>query len=130
MAESNAPMILVVDDDKNQRNMLAFALRDRGYEVAAVDDGAQALDLAKGKVFAAAICDIMMPGVNGVDTLKRLKELQPRLPVIMATAYATNALATASMKNGAFGYIAKPYELKELFAILDRAVSPDARPGP
>lgn len=123
-------MILVVDDDKNQRNMLAFALRDRGYEVAAVDTGAQALELAKGKVFAAAVCDIMMPGVNGVDTLKRLKELQPRLPVIMATAYATNALASASMKNGAFGYIAKPYELKELFAILDRAVSPDSRLGP
>lgn len=115
-------MILVVDDDKNQRNMLAFALRDRGYEVAAVENGAQALELAKGKEFAAAVCDIMMPGVNGVDTLKQLKALHPRLPVIMATAYATNALAAASMKNGAFGYIAKPYELKELFAILERAV--------
>jgi len=123
-------MILVVDDDKNQRNMLAFALRDRGYEVAAVDSGAQALELAKGKVFDAAVCDIMMPGVNGVDTLKQLKALQPRLPVIMATAYATNALASASMKNGAFGYIAKPYELKELFAILERAVLPDSRQGP
>lgn len=123
-------MILVVDDDKNQRNMLAFALRDRGYEVAAVDSGAQALELAKSKVFDAAVCDIMMPGVNGVDTLKQLKALQPRLPVIMATAYATNALASASMKNGAFGYIAKPYELKELFAILERAVLPDSRQGP
>lgn len=123
-------MILVVDDDKNQRNMLAFALRDRGYEVAAVDTGAQALELAKGKVFAAAVCDIMMPGVNGVDTLKRLKELQPRLPVIMATAYATNALASASMKNGAFGYIAKPYELKELFEVLARAVTRSELPEP
>lgn len=123
-------MILVVDDDKNQRNMLAFALRDRGYEVAAVENGAQALELAKGKSFAAAVCDIMMPGVNGVDTLKQLKALHPRLPVIMATAYATNALAAASMKNGAFGYIAKPYELKELFAILERAVPPGSRQEP
>lgn len=130
MAEANPPMILVVDDDKNQRNMLAFALRDRGYEVAAVDSGAQALELAKNKVFDAAVCDIMMPGVNGIDTLKQLQALQPRLPVIMATAYATNALAAASMKNGAFGYIAKPYELKELFAILERAVVRDPRQGP
>jgi DNA-binding NtrC family response regulator len=130
MAEPTPPMILVVDDDKNQRNMLAFALRDRGYEVAAVESGAQALELAKGKVFAAAVCDIMMPGINGVDTLQRLKALQPRLAVIMATAYATNALASASMKNGAFGYIAKPYELKELFAILERAVPPGSRLEP
>lgn len=130
MAELAAPMILVVDDDKNQRNMLAFALRDRGYEVAAAESGAQALELAKAKSFAAAVCDIMMPGVNGVDTLKQLKALQPRLPVIMATAYATNALAAASMKNGAFGYIAKPYDLKELFSILERAVPPGSRLGP
>jgi len=124
------PMILVVDDDKNQRNMLAFALRDRGYEVAAVDSGAAALELAKTKEFAAAVCDIMMPGVNGVDTLKGLKQLQPSLPVIMATAYATSALASASMKNGAFGYIAKPYELKELFEVLSNAVRRDASPEP
>ncbi|MDP3544189.1 MAG: response regulator [Elusimicrobiota bacterium] len=130
MAEPAPLMILVVDDDKNQRSMLGFALRDRGYEVAAVENGAQALELAKAKVFAAAVCDIMMPGVNGVDTLKQLKALQPRLPVIMATAYATNALASASMKNGAFGYIAKPYELKELFSILERAVPPGGRQGP
>ncbi len=123
-------MILVVDDDKNQRNMLAFALRDRGYEVAAVDNGTEALELAKTKKFAAAVCDIMMPGINGVDTLKGLKELQPKLPVIMATAYATNALANASMGNGAFGYIAKPYELKELFAVLANAVRRDVSPEP
>ena len=122
MDETTPPAILVVDDDKNQRNMLAFALRDRGYIVAAVDNGAEAVELAKGKEFDAAVCDIMMPGVNGVDTLKQLRSLRPRLPVIMATAYATNALASASMKNGAFGYIAKPYELKELFEILERAV--------
>lgn len=123
-------MILVVDDDKNQRNMLAFALRDRGYEVAAVDSGAEALALAKTREFAAAVCDIMMPGVNGVDTLKGLKQIQPKLPVIMATAYATNALASASMKNGAFGYIAKPYELKELFTVLADAVRRDVSPEP
>jgi DNA-binding NtrC family response regulator len=128
MDELTSPMILIIDDDKNQRNMLAFALRDRGYEVAAVDGGAEALEIAKGKKFDAAVCDIMMPGVNGVDTLKQLKKLQPKLPVIMATAYATNALASASMKNGAFGYIAKPYELKELFAILERAVIREPRP--
>lgn len=130
MAEPTTPAILIIDDDKNQRNMLAFALRDKGYLVVAADNGAQALEQAKLQVFDAAVCDIMMPGINGVDTLKQLKLIQPSLPVIMATAYATNALASASMKSGAYGYIAKPYELKELFAILERAVIRDSRREP
>ena len=73
--------------------------------------------------FDAVICDIMMPGVNGVAALAQLKKAQPGLKVIMATAYATTALAAASMKGGATGYIAKPYDLKELFAMLDTALT-------
>jgi DNA-binding NtrC family response regulator len=130
MAEPTPLSILIIDDDKNQRNMLAFALRDKGYDVVAVDSGAQALEEAGKRTFDAAVCDIMMPGINGVDTLKQLKLAQPGLQVIMATAYATSALATASMKSGAFGYIAKPYELKELFGVLERAVVRDARKEP
>lgn len=130
MAESAPPSILIIDDDKNQRNMLAFALRDRGYVVVAVDSGAQAIDAVAKQAFDAAVCDIMMPGINGVDTLKQLKLAQPSLQVIMATAYATSALATASMKSGAFGYIAKPYELKELFGVLERALVRDPRKEP
>lgn len=130
MAETRQPSILIVDDDKNQRNMLAFALRDRGYTVVAVDGGSEAIAAASKGVFDAAVCDIMMPGINGVDTLKQLKLAQPGMPVIMATAYATDALGSASMKSGAYGFIAKPYELKELFAILDEAVVRDSRKEP
>lgn len=123
MVEPSAPSILVVDDDKNQRGMLAFALRDKGYDVIAVETGVAALEQAKEKTFDVAICDIMMPQVNGVDTLKQLKLSQPSLRVIMATAYATTALAAASMKGGAHGFIAKPYDLKELFSLLDSALA-------
>jgi DNA-binding NtrC family response regulator len=123
MGKDTASSILVVDDDKNQRSMLAFALRDRGYRVVAVESGLLALERAKEETFDAAICDIMMPGINGVDTLGQLKLAQPGLKIIMATAYATTALAAASMKGGASGYIAKPYDLKELFVLLDAALS-------
>lgn len=123
MSEKAPPSILVVDDDKNQRNMLAFALSDRGYRVVSVEGGAQAVESVKKEKFDAVICDIMMPGVNGVAALAQLKKAQPGLKVIMATAYATTALAAASMKGGATGYIAKPYDLKELFAMLDKALS-------
>jgi DNA-binding response OmpR family regulator len=115
--------ILVVDDDKNQRNMLAFALRDKGFDVVAVESGALAVEEAATRLFDAAICDIMMPGMNGVETLKNLRKTQPGLEVIMATAYATPALAAASLGGGACSYIAKPYELKELFALLEQALS-------
>jgi DNA-binding NtrC family response regulator len=115
--------ILVVDDDKNQRNMLAFAMRDRGFDVVAVESGALAIEAVKKDKFDAAVCDIMMPGVNGVAALAQLKKSQPALKVIMATAYATTALAAASMKGGATGYIAKPYDLNELFAMLEKALA-------
>jgi DNA-binding NtrC family response regulator len=127
MGDPRSPSILVVDDDKNQRTMLAFALRDQGYLVVAVDSGALALELAKAERFDAAICDIMMPEMDGVETLKLLKQAQPGLEVIMATGYASPATALASMKNGAYNYIAKPYEIKDLFMVLKRALEKAAR---
>jgi DNA-binding NtrC family response regulator len=115
--------ILVIDDDKNQRNMLMFSLRDQGYAVTAVESGEAALAAAQAAPFDVAICDVMMPGFDGVETLKALKARFPRLAVVMATGYATPKTALASMKLGAFNYIAKPYELKDLLAVLEKAVA-------
>ncbi|MFA6003518.1 MAG: response regulator [Elusimicrobiota bacterium] len=120
--DKDAASILVIDDDKNQRSMLAFALRDQGHDVVAVENGEKALSAARAKRFDVAICDIMMPGLDGVATLKALKQQYPRLEVIMATGYATPGTAVASLKLGAFNYIAKPYELKDLLAILEKAI--------
>lgn len=114
--------VLVIDDDKNQRNMLAFALKDRGYHIVAVESGERAVKIAESEKFDLAICDIMMPGLGGVDTLKRLRELQPGLRVVMATGYATAETALKSMKLGAVNYLAKPYELKDLLAVLETAL--------
>ena len=120
---SRAASILVIDDDKNQRNMLAFALRDQGYTVVAVESGAQAVAAARADRFDVAICDVMMPDCDGVATLKALKAQHPRLEVVMATGYATPQTAASSMQSGAFNYVAKPYELKDLLAILEKAVA-------
>jgi len=115
--------VLVIDDDKNQRSMLTFSLRDQGYLVTAVESGAAALTAAQASHFDVAICDIMMPGFDGMETLKTLKTRFPRLEVVMATGYATPKTAMTSMKLGAFNYIAKPYELKDLLAVLKKAVA-------
>lgn len=121
-SQSDKIKVLVIDDDKNQRNMLAFALSDRGYLIVAVESGERAIQEAESGVFDLAICDIMMPGLGGVETLKRLRELQPAMGVVMATGYATAETALKSMKLGAVNYLAKPYELKDLLAVLERAV--------
>ena len=115
--------VLVIDDDKNQRSMLVFSLRDQGYLVTAVESGEAALAAAQAQRFDVAICDVMMPGLDGVETLKALKARAPRLEVVMATGYATPKTAVASMKLGAFNYIAKPYELQDLLAVLEKALA-------
>ncbi|MBI5624709.1 MAG: response regulator [Elusimicrobia bacterium] len=121
--EKEKARVLVIDDDKNQRNMLSFALRDRGYQIVAVESGERALQEAASGTFDLAICDIMMPGLGGVETLKRLRELQPGLKVVMATGYATAETALKSMRLGAVNYLAKPYELKDLLSVLEAALA-------
>ena len=72
MSKSSGKTILVVDDDKNQRTMLAFALRDEGYLVVAVDSGALALELVKKERFDAAVCDVVLGDVDGTGRLSIL----------------------------------------------------------
>ncbi len=129
MSESRRAAILVIDDDKNQRSMLSFSLRDHGYDVVAAAGGEEAVSELRARPFQAAVCDVKMPGMDGLETLRRLKEANPGLKVVMATGYATAASAAKSMRLGAVNYLAKPYELGELFAVLERALS-DADPGP
>lgn len=114
--------ILVVDDDKNQRGMLVFALETCGYRVTAAAGGVEALQLAASGDFDACVCDVMMPGLDGVQTLERLREAAPRMKVIMATAYATPQTAVKSKKLGAFNYLAKPYEMNDLLDVVERAL--------
>ena len=125
MAEQEAvktSKILIVDDEPGLRDMLAFGLRKRGYEVVCAADGEDALVKARLQPFDLAICDIMMPKKNGVEVLQALKHLQPDIEVIMATGFATLETAVESMKNGAFDYITKPYSLGHLCAIFDKAL--------
>lgn len=127
-SEGAPPAVLVIDDEKNQRGMLAFALTDHGYTVVAVESGAAALAAANLRPFDVAVCDIKMPGLDGVDTLKALKAQNPRLQVIMVTGYASPKTAMASMKLGAFNYLAKPYDIQDLIIILEKAVARGRQP--
>jgi DNA-binding response OmpR family regulator len=112
---------MIVDDEAGLRDMLAFELSDR-WEIAGVGSGEEALEeICRGR-FDVVLCDIMMPGIGGVETLKRIKERRPRAEVIMATGCATLETAIESMRSGAYDYVTKPYEIDRLSATLDRAL--------
>src|ERR1041384_4488893 len=83
------PTVLVIDDESGLRDMLAYALPELGFSVAAAASGEEALKLARARDFDLAVCDLMMPGLSGVETLRQLKVLRPATEVVMATGFAT-----------------------------------------
>ncbi|MBI5882060.1 MAG: response regulator [Elusimicrobia bacterium] len=114
--------VLVIDDEPSVRNLLCRALPLEGFRVAAAGSGEEAVGLALREEFDAAICDIGLPGMDGVEVLKALKDLRPKLEVIMVTGNATVETAIAALKAGAYDYVAKPYSLDHLADLAARAV--------
>ena len=113
--------ILVVDDELSMREFLKILLEKEGYQVTTAADGKTALALAETHVFDLVISDIRMPGMSGLDLLVRLKQLQTEIGVILITAFASPDDAVAAMKNGAFDYITKPFNVDEIKTVI-RAV--------
>ncbi|HKC14310.1 MAG TPA: response regulator, partial [Vicinamibacteria bacterium] len=115
---SNHESILVVDDEEVMRDVLGSLLTEAGYHVALAQDGAEGLALAKKGGFHAAIVDVMLPEVGGIEVLEELKKVDSDLVVLMITAFASVETAITAMKKGAFDYVAKPFKHEELLHIL------------
>jgi DNA-binding response OmpR family regulator len=115
--------VLVIDDEQGMRDMLTFELSREGYEVDTAENGATALRTASDKTYDLAICDLKMPGMDGVQTLAALKKLDPDLEIIVATGFGTVDTAIACMKQGAYDYIQKPFALNELHALVEQALA-------
>jgi CheY-like chemotaxis protein len=122
MGENAGVSVLVIDDEPAIRNMLRRSLPQQGYTVTLADSGEQALEKARRSPYQIAICDLAMPGMDGVATLKGLKGLRPEMEVVMSTGYASLESAIAAIKAGAYDYVAKPYALDHLFSVLDKAL--------
>lgn len=113
--------ILLVDDEVEFTNALAERMQTRGLEVDAVDSGAAALEAAKGKDFCAIILDLSMPGMDGLETLKRLREENPDLQIIVLTGRATVEKGIEAMKLGALDFIEKPADIKKIMEKIELA---------
>ena len=114
--------VLVVDDERNYCIILSELLADEGYEVYTAESGAKALELAAEVDLDLVITDMRMPGMDGLELLRRLKQSQPELPVIMITAFGEVEIAVQAMQAGAFNYLTKPFNNDELLISARKAV--------
>lgn len=112
--------ILVVDDDIATRSLVVDAINQSGnYTVIEACDGIEGLERLKEKCFDLVICDVMMPGMNGMELLDRIREINPTTHVILITAYPTIDLTVSAMKTGAVDFLAKPFNIDELIYKVD-----------
>ena len=110
--------ILVVDDELIVRESLKDWLEEDGFQVEIGASGAEALERLSREAYHLLLLDIKMPGMDGVEVLKRAKEMRPELPVVMMTAYATVETAVEAMKIGALDYLMKPFDPDTLVPLV------------
>ncbi len=108
------PNLLVVDDDLSMREMLEVMLTPEGYDVEYAEDGVKAIQMLKAKEYDLILCDIRMEPVGGLEVLREAKGRLPQTVVIMISAYATTETAVEAMKEGAYDYIPKPFNVDEV----------------
>lgn len=113
--------ILIIDDEKLVRDFLLETLKRKKYDVEAVETGQKALTLLKEKQFDLIITDMKMPGLTGIDVLKKTKELYPSTLVVIITAYGSIENAVEAMRLGAFNYLIKPFSPDSIEAIIEKA---------
>lgn len=114
--------ILIADDDPTILSLLNKILISKGYDVQLAENGSVAEKALKSEQFDLLISDIKMEPVDGMQLLKRTRQMRPHIGVIMLTAYATVATAVEAMKEGAFDYIPKPFKIDELLETVKRAL--------
>jgi DNA-binding NtrC family response regulator len=115
--------ILVVDDDHSMRLALSESLESCGYNIAAAENGHEALALFKNGKFDLVVTDMKMPGMTGIEVLRVVKDLAPEIPVILITAYGTVGTAVEAMKEGAAEFIMKPFSLDDLEAVVKHVLN-------
>ncbi|HQB93107.1 MAG TPA: sigma-54 dependent transcriptional regulator [Smithellaceae bacterium] len=113
--------IMVVDDDSAHRLMLKKLLGGWGYDVAEADDGVAAIEDVRRQLFDLILMDIRMLNISGIEALEQIKMINPAIPVIIMTAYASVETAVSALKKGAYDYLTKPLDFDELKITIERA---------
>ncbi len=112
--------LLITDDDEFFANTLARQLTRKGFRCTLTHDTAQAIDAVNKTLFDAAITDLVMPGDSGLKLVQTLHELDPDLPILVLTGYASITTAVEAIKLGARQYLAKPATIEEMLSALEQ----------
>ncbi len=116
-------MIMVVDDEQSVRDSIRAILEDEGYSVVEAVDGEQALEKVNTDKPDGVLLDIWMPGIDGIDTLRGLKQLDQDLPVVIMSGHGSIDTAVQATRLGAFDYMEKPLSIDRLVLVLRNALS-------
>ena len=114
--------VLVVDDLRSIRLTLSGILEDEGYNVVMAENGYQAIEAAKQTPFDLIFMDIKMPGINGVQTFREIRKINPGAVVIMMTAYSVEDLVREALGEGAYGVVYKPFDIEKIVGMIDSAL--------
>jgi two-component system response regulator HydG len=112
-------LILVVDDKFNDRETLKTILEDKGYRVATATDGTEAVEMVKSNHYDIIFLDVVLPGIDGVETFERVKEIDPQATVIMMTGYTVEDLVRKAVSEGAYTCIYKPFNMEKLIELVE-----------
>jgi two-component system chemotaxis response regulator CheY len=120
----HATLILAVDDSPSMRGMIAYLLRQAGYEVLEADDGEKALELAKAKRVDLVLTDQNMPNMDGLSLVANLRALPEyqRVPILMLTTESSAAMKERGRAAGATGWMVKPFDPERLVAMLAKVL--------
>ena len=113
--------ILFIDDDRAGREVALFNLKKAGHEVTAASDGQEGLAAFAKDRFDLVVTDVKMPGISGIDVLKRVRQLAPDVPVLVITAFGNVETAVEAMKEGAYDFIGKPFHRDQLLLAVEKA---------
>ncbi len=122
MISQTAIRILIVDDEPAIRRALRPPLVELGFSVAEASRGEEALQLLRAATYDAVLLDVNMPGIGGVETLRRIRAFAPRLPILMLTVRDQEEDKVEALESGADDYITKPFSTRELIARIRAAV--------
>jgi DNA-binding NtrC family response regulator len=116
------PHILVIDDDSSVRSILEDFLQLKGFEVSVAGDGEAGIDLIRERKIDLYFVDLVLPGMGGMEVLKKVASLHLQIPAIVITGFGAIETAVEAIKLGAFDYITKPFVLEELLLVIQRAL--------
>jgi len=115
--------LLIVDDEKIVRDSLDKWFREEGYQVSTAESASEALGRLAGRRFDLALVDIKMPGTDGIELQRRLREVDPELAVVIMTGYASVETAVQALKNGAYDYVTKPFDPDDIAHLVSNAMA-------